>query len=198
MKKDKNETEENLNPHRKYFSFSFKNILISVFFVFLFISTIYILGSQKKKFFPQEPEISADPHLAAQSPLSFVPEWPPLPSLLAKKESEQSELLHNLERTVNLTTQLSHRLVTLEILKEALEGHVSLDTFSLYLKNHPEPWTEEILRRLGDIPKVLTYEQLQALLIPPPFFQNANSFLMEKDKKYYKIFRPYSKIKSRR
>lgn len=158
-------------------------IFLSVFALFVFILIYrYVSGfHQQQEFVYQSltPTLSPTPTptpaptpMPAPTPAPMpVPLSPPELVLLQKEISSQNDRLAQIEANLKQwqsVPQASHQLVAIEILREVLEGHLPLSTFTLYLQKIPEPWAPPILSRISSITMCKTYAQLQDLLVLPP------------------------------
>lgn len=104
---------------------------------------------------------------------------------LKKMETTSQDLrLTDLEKTVNVlvaTSQVFHQFIAFEIVKEILEGHLSLESLKLFLQRHPDSWTALIVTILPSIQGSKTYDELQRLLVlslpPQTLWERIQNFL---------------------
>lgn len=173
MKKDK---MAEIRPFWKQRPAFLKNLFINIIFVSVFALFVFILIYRYVSGFHQQQEfvyqsLTQTPTLTpmpapAPAPLSS-PEFVFLQKEITSQNDRLSQVEANLKQRQSVP-QVSHQLVAIEILREVLEGHLPLSTFTLYLQKLPEPWATSILNRISSITMCKTYAQLQDLLVLPP------------------------------
>jgi hypothetical protein len=185
MKKDKETTGRSHWQQWRQSPTFFRNFFGYSIIIVILILSIFILVYRyiNKKAEPNNfiipnsipmplPSPPATPVPAPTPPLAPLPA--PEPLSLENRITIQNDRLTNLENSFNqqqLTFRNCHQLVALEILQEILEGHLPVNTLTLYLQKQKEPWATNILNRLSPVKEGKTYDQLQVLLILPPSSQ---------------------------
>jgi hypothetical protein len=165
MKKDKKETEERFGLRWQQSPTFFKNIFIYIILIIIFIIAVFLLLNRyvnksisPHNFVPPSSDLAL-PRLPATELVS--PHATPAP---IENQNDRLISLENNVKTLASSLQISHQLIAFEILKEVLKGHIPLETLTIYLQKHPEPWTAETLTMLAPIKESKTYDQLHMLL----------------------------------
>ncbi len=192
MKKDKKATEDKAGAPWHQLPTSYKNIVIYFILIILFAAAVFILihrkmhkSAEAEEFMIPTSTLTCPPpplpvgEVTPPSPVE--PSLSPLENMIAAQNA-RLDSLGNTVKTLGLNAQISHRFIAYEILNEILEGHLPLETLTLYLKKHPEPWTTEILVTLAPLKGVKTYDELQRLLILPPEPQSLAKSLWQRVK----------------
>ncbi len=154
-----------------YFPDFFKNLFIFLaFFIFFTISIVLIWKRQLEKKTQHVLQAVIEQQIAPKAPPSTPAPAPP-PSFQQDIQSltnRVAALEAKLTQT-QVSLQIPHKLIALELANGILEGFIPLDSLKAFLQKTPDPWAPPLLATLVSMGDIKNYMYLEAsLALPPP------------------------------